>query len=60
MTAIRSLAHDSVAPVEPPALVPWRRQDGWTAISRRQFLEGIAEGHSVECAAARGGSLHPI
>jgi hypothetical protein len=55
MTSIRSLAHDPFAPTEPPALVPSRRQDGWTAAAQRQFLEAIAEGISVECAAARVG-----
>ncbi|MBB4153643.1 hypothetical protein GGQ80_001549 [Sphingomonas jinjuensis] len=55
MTAIRSLAHDPFAPTEPPALVSSRRQDGWSAISQRQFLEAIAEGLSVERAAMRVG-----
>jgi hypothetical protein len=40
---------------EQEAFAASRRQDGWSAVNQRAFLEALAEGHGVDAAARRVG-----
>lgn len=43
---------------DPEQLASSRRHDGWTAARQRNFLECLAEGHSVESACRVAGMTH--